>query len=535
MSWWFFFVLSFECFHRSHISAVAFLVSLRNLVTNCTSQVPPGIHEPQNQKRHIQKIIVGYQTESEMLRRHLDAPKAMLAQVGIQASGWSFRCICHLGTFTKTSKSQVLFGVYIAWLLLLVAQSWSEGKLAAPVPVRSQWWNMGTQLGRSQPRAGLVRRLSRALTSLCPTSCLSKRMGKRSTSVKSATPAMSRRSTWVSWSDSPREQALPSDEDAVMEDCKESHNMPEEHRAHARRQLSVENAIHGRREGNSAGRQKAIPTLAKSDRKTANLSGANLERYREEAAHVWKSCRSGSRQTRNWSRPSQSKSKPNEKWRFWWQEQTSENAKAVNQGVPVVQTQTTGTMSDKAAQQTIFSVFQSVLSVRSMECHSVEQLMAAGATEEDVKKVSQILAHNASRTRSRGSQALVWRCGYRRRAAWTSRARKPSREAFQTRTPKKDVNKKEMGYNLLRLCLRAHLVAGLFYLALSRVGDPSPVCATAKLYDAQFDEIGQWAANLTNKCEVELVPRFAQELDVKRGHCQNCSVSQNLGRFSNLQ
>ena len=66
--------------------------------------------------------------------------------------------------------------------------------------------------------------------------------------VKNASPATSRRSSWVSWSDSPREQSAPSGEDIVMEDCTESHqseinrkikandklrqiltNMPEEH------------------------------------------------------------------------------------------------------------------------------------------------------------------------------------------------------------------------------------------------------------------------------------------------------------------
>ena len=38
----------------------------------------------------------------------------------------------------------------------------------------------------------------------------------------------------------------------------------------------------------------------------------------------------------------------------------------------------------------------------------------------------------------------------------------------------------------------------LFYLTLSRVGDADNrrfVCATAKLYDAQFNEFGQRAAN----------------------------------------
>ena len=51
-------------------------------------------------------------------------------------------------------------------------------------------------------------------------------------------------------------------------------------------------------------------------------------------------------------------------------------------------------MSDKAAQQNILSVLKSVLSMQSMGGHSVsEQLMAAGATEEDVKKIRKTMAY----------------------------------------------------------------------------------------------------------------------------------------------
>ena len=74
-------------------------------------------------------------------------------------------------------------------------------------------------------------------------------------------------------------------------------------------------------------------------------------------------------------------------------EQSAENAKTVNQGNPGFQTHTSGSISDQAAKQTVLSVFKSVLSMQSMECHGVsEQLMAAGATEEDVKKMSQVMA-----------------------------------------------------------------------------------------------------------------------------------------------
>ena len=69
-------------------------------------------------------------------------------------------------------------------------------------------------------------------------------------------------------------------------------------------------------------------------------------------------------------------------------EQTAENAKAVNQGTSGIQS-----LSYPDAQQTILSVFKSVLSMQNMGCHSVaEQLMAAVATDEEVKKISQVMA-----------------------------------------------------------------------------------------------------------------------------------------------
>ena len=55
--------------------------------------------------------------------------------------------------------------------------------------VRSLWWNMGIQLGRSQPRAGLVGKHSRDRTSLSHTPYLPKMRGKRETGVEIPLPA----------------------------------------------------------------------------------------------------------------------------------------------------------------------------------------------------------------------------------------------------------------------------------------------------------------------------------------------------------
>ena len=77
-----------------------------------------------------------------------------------------------------------------------------------------------------------------------------KRKEKKKNRSQTASHPVPRRSSWVSWSDSPREQTEPDGEDAVMGDCTESHqseinrkirandklgkiltSMPEEHRA----------------------------------------------------------------------------------------------------------------------------------------------------------------------------------------------------------------------------------------------------------------------------------------------------------------
>ena len=81
-------------------------------------------------------------------------------------------------------------------------------------------------------------------------------------------------------------------------------------------------------------------------------------------------------------------------------EQSAKNATTVNQGNPGFQSRMSGPISDQVAQHTILSVFKSVLSMQSMGCHGVlEQLMAAGATEEDVKKISQVSADTGDRDR----------------------------------------------------------------------------------------------------------------------------------------
>ena len=86
-----------------------------------------------------------------------------------------------------------------------------------------------------------------------------------------------------------------------------------------------------------------------------------------------------------------------------------------------------------------------------------------------------------------------------------------------------------MSYNLLCLWFWIRFIAVPFYLSLSRVGEaenPGPVCATAKLFGAKYDAIGQWAQNLSSKSVVELEPLFAQV-----GECRQL-FSERFGKDS---
>ena len=99
-------------------------------------------------------------------------------------------------------------------------------------------------------------------------------------------------------------------------------------------------------------------------------------------------------------------------------------------------------------------------------------------------------------------------------------------------------NKKEKCCNLLRLWFWVRIIAVPFYLALSRIGEadnPGPAYATAKLFGDKFDAIGQWAANLTSKSEVELAPLFTQvgecrQMFSKRFEKESCPYTSLVGQ-----
>ena len=218
-------------------------------------------------------------------------------------------------------------------------------------------------------------------------------MSRRSSNVS---PAMPRKSSVVSWSGSPREQSEANGEDAVMEDGTETHqaeitkkikandklgkiltNMPEEHRT-----LIYGDSFKSRME--SLDDEKAALLVAKrqslplqSRNRQTEKSGASLERDRIE--------QNGSRLIRNWKQPTLNRYKPNKRRRCWWLNSLQNMQKLSIKGNQGFQSRMSGSISS--------SVFKSVLSMQSMGCLGVsEQLMAAGATEEDVHKISQVMA-----------------------------------------------------------------------------------------------------------------------------------------------
>ena len=86
-------------------------------------------------------------------------------------SGWEpieYR-VDHLPFFLQVFSARLV--KYVAWTLLLVAQSSSADRRGAQERVRHLWWNRNTMLGWRQPRAGFAGRISHATASLCPIAC----------------------------------------------------------------------------------------------------------------------------------------------------------------------------------------------------------------------------------------------------------------------------------------------------------------------------------------------------------------------------
>ena len=233
-------------------------------------------------------------------------------------------------------------------------------------------------------------------------------MSRRSRNVS---PAMSRKSSVVSWSDSPREHSEANGEDTVMEDGTETHqaeikkkikandklrknftNMPEEHRTliYGDSFKSKMESLDDEKAALLAAKRQFLPLQSPIDKQKNYLERVSreIESKQKKRLEILQKWIEADRKQLTLNRR-----KPNKRWRCWWLNGLQKNAKTVNQGNPGFQSHMSGHISDQVAQHTILSVFKSVLSMQSMGCHGVsEQLMAAGATEEDVQKISQVVA-----------------------------------------------------------------------------------------------------------------------------------------------
>ena len=313
----------------------------------------------------------------------------------------SFRCICFLGS---TSHGPFCLSPYHQ----------SVGSLVVLDLVRTVWWNMGIQLGRSQPRARFVDKKSSVLTSLSQTSYLPKVREKGNTGSRNSSPGMSR-------PQSKRFSAMSRKSSRGLLECI--------HHASNRKQTvkmqswtTVQKPIGPR----STRRQRRTTNCGKFSRtcqkntgrsSTMTVSSQKCNRWMMRKLPCWQPkgnsypCKVGSINRKTiWS---VSRKKSNRNRRNVWnpakidrgRSGIGSSQKSVNQGNPGFQSRTSGSISDQAAQHTVLSVFKSVLSMQSMGCHDVsEQLMPAGATEDDVKKISQVMAQTV-RTLEAGNAA----------------------------------------------------------------------------------------------------------------------------------
>ena len=227
-------------------------------------------------------------------------------------------------------------------------------------------------------------------------------------------------------------------------------------------------------------------------------------------------------------------------------EQSAENAKTVKQGNPGFQSRMSGPFSRcKAWGATVFrdSSWRLAQPRRMFRKSARLWHRLCGHWRQE----SRILNLAPRRTASRAKWWARTK-GYPRypvAAKWTPKDKKPSRGVCQTPSQqrgdrRRNANRKEKVCGLLRLWIWNQIIAVVFNLSLSRIGEadnPGLVQAIAKLFGVQFEAIGQWAANLTSKSEMELAPLLAQvgqcrqmvsESFEKESHPYTSSVSQNI-------
>ena len=186
---------------------------------------------------------------------------------------------------------------------------------------------MGKKLGRRQPRAGLVGRLSRAQRQSVRLPAYHRRWGKEVQS-KCLSCNVSDVSAWFHWGDSSRERGY-------------SHGRPQspirdQQEDQRKRQIAENSHDHAGRTQECASTVTAFSRMQSMDDEKAPLQAAKWQFYpckvrlknrgiiwdgsrkisRRSSKNVWTSCRNGSRQTRNWNHPTLSKPKQRKKCDF---------------------------------------------------------------------------------------------------------------------------------------------------------------------------------------------------------------------------
>ena len=333
---------------------------------------------------------------------------------GSKPPGLSFRCICHLGNPIKTrfeSGFCLLCTSHDPCCLSPYHQVWEIWLYRI---VSALWWNMDTKLGGSQLRAEPVGRLSRGRTSHWQISSPSRVIRRKETSA--GTSLLSRLDGQVLFPGVTHcvIKRYQKSEDAVMEDCTESHqdeinkkigandklrkiltNMPGEHKSliHGDSLKAKMQSLVDEKVALLAAKRQFLPVQSRIEKQKNYLERIFREietkqQHRLEILQKWIEAD----QELDAAHAKQVQAK--HEMSILVAEQTAENAKAVNQALQV------SSHSHHLPTQTLMHNRPSSLSFQicSLDAkHGVphtfaEQLMAAGATDEEVRKISQIMA-----------------------------------------------------------------------------------------------------------------------------------------------
>ena len=168
---------------------------------------------------------------------------------------------------------------------------------------------------------------------------------KKRNSSRHASPAISQRSSWVSWSDSVLEDCAESRQAEINKKIKANDklrkiltNMLEERRVlvYGDNCRSKMQSLEDEKAALLAAERQFLP-LQSWIEKTEELSGASRKRLSKQQKRL-EILKNGWRQTSNWKQPTPFRPKPNTRCRFWWPNKLRKTPKLSIKGIPVVHT-----------------------------------------------------------------------------------------------------------------------------------------------------------------------------------------------------